>query len=299
MSIPLTEKYRPKTLEEVTGNSEVLECLRSFSTSSLPNMLFYGPPGTGKTTAIRALLRGHPRQNVLELNASDDRGIDVVRDKIKEFASTKSQLTRVVVLDEVDSMSRDAQGALRRIMEDYPNTCFCLICNFSKKIIDPIISRCTKFRFCPVSEESRIEFVCLSEGIPYDSEGISLIARYSDGDMRKVMNDIEGMRGSYDAISKKNVLEFYGLCDERAFEDTFGMLCTAGFEQCREHISSADVDCVGLISNIVDILMKSDIRNKMQICQDLASIEARLSEGCTDGVQAGAIVGSFILNRNE
>lgn len=299
MSSPLTEKYRPKTLDEVTGNREVLECLKSFSISNLPNMLFYGPPGTGKTTTIRALLKGHPRQNVLELNASDDRGIDVVREKIKEFASTKSQLVKMVVLDEADSMSRDAQGALRRIMEDYPNTRFCLICNFSKKIIEPIISRCTKFRFCPVNEESRIEYVCLKEDIPYDQEGISLINKYSDGDMRKVMNDMQGMRGSYDMINKKNVLEFYGLCDEKTFEDIFGTLCSAGFEQCKERISGIDIDCVGLINNVLNILMRSDIKNKMQICRELASIEVRLAEGCTDNVQMGAIIASFILNRNE
>lgn len=297
MSLSLTEKYRPKTLDEIAGNDEVIECLKTLDLSNLPNMLFYGPPGTGKTTAIRAMLREHPRQNVLELNASDERGIDTVRERVKEFAATKSALLRVVVLDEADSMSRDAQNALRRIMEDYDNTRFCIICNYARKIIDPIASRCTKFRFCPVVGTARITEVCLREGIPYDDEGVGLIARYSDGDMRKVMNDIQGMQASYGAINKKNTLEFFGLCDSTAFLEIFGFLEKSSFEGCRERIEKEGVDCVGLINNITQTLIKSGLKNKMQICKELAEVERRLSAGCTDAVQMNAIIAAFLINR--
>lgn len=298
MNQPLTEKYRPKILDEVTGNEEVLKCIKSFDISNLPNMLFYGPPGTGKTTTIKALLHGHPKQNVLELNASDERGIDVVRERIKEFASTKSNQIKVVILDEADSMTRDAQGALRRIMEDYRNTRFCLICNFVRKIIDPIASRCTRLRFCPVNEEGRIKQVCIKEGIEYDDEGISLINKYSDGDMRKVMNDIQGIRGCFGAVKKDNVLKFFGLPDQAIFNDIFEVLCKGSFNACMETIYSYDIDCIGLINNMVDLVIESNLKNKLQICKDLADIEARLAAGCTDNVQFKAIISTFILNRD-
>lgn len=193
MTISLTEKYRPKILEELSGNTELVTCLKSLNSNELPNMLFYGPPGTGKTTTIRALTKDYPRQNVIELNASDQRGIDTVRELIKGFASSKSTGLKMVILDEADSMSKDAQGALRRVIEDFKGTRFCFICNYHRKIIDPIISRCSKFRFAPVDGRMRIKEVCLKENIPHDDSGIYCILKYSGGDLRKAMNDIQGV----------------------------------------------------------------------------------------------------------
>jgi replication factor C subunit 3/5 len=303
MPQPLTEKYRPKTLNDVQGNLEVLSCLKSMNIENLPNMLFYGPPGTGKTTTIRALLKDLPKINILELNASDERGIDTVRHKIKEFSATKSNTIKVVILDEADSMSKDAQSALRRIIEDFRNTRFCIICNYLKKIIDPIVSRCTKFRFAPVNNPNRIKEVCLKEEIIYEDEGIEMVDRYSDGDMRKVMNDIQGLKGSFKTITKKNVLDFYGLCDDAAFREIFEILKKDDFSSCLRKIrqfngnESGSVDGIGLLENISSMLIKSDIKNKLEICKQLADIEYRLSQGCSDAVQINAIIAAFILLR--
>ncbi|KAI5151305.1 replication factor C subunit 3/5 [Enteropsectra breve] len=294
-TLPFTEKYRPRTLEEVTGNAEVLECLRSFTPNTLPNMLFYGPPGTGKTTTIRALLKEHPKKDVIELNASDERGIDTVRNIIKEFATVKSDNMRIVVLDEADSMSNDAQTALRRIMEDYRNTRFCIICNFSRKIIEPILSRCSKFRFCPVNELGRMREVCLKESIKFDEEGLALINKYSGGDMRKVMNDLQGLNSAYGEITKRTALEFFGICDENKIEEIYGALLTQEFSFCQKLISEGGKE---LISELVDLLVKSKLKNKFKICKILAEVEERVSNGCNEKIQNNAIIGAFVLNRD-
>jgi replication factor C subunit 2/4 len=193
--IPWVEKYRPRTIDEISHQDEVVRTLRKcLETGNLPHLLFYGPPGTGKTSTILALARQLfgaelMRERVLELNASDERGIDVIRNKVKRFAqvsvtsqpiagaqSDAQQSTAVrvpgyklIVLDEVDNMSSDAQNALRRIIEMYSHvTRFCLICNYISKVIDPLTSRCAKFRFQPLPLESvklRLTHICTEEKI--------------------------------------------------------------------------------------------------------------------------------------
>ncbi|MFN7105663.1 MAG: AAA family ATPase, partial [Pyrobaculum sp.] len=154
--MPWVEKYRPSTFDEVVGLEEVKSRLREFVRSGgLPHLLFYGPPGTGKTTVALVLARelygGSWRENVLELNASDERGIATIRERVKEFARTAptgGALFKLVILDEADNMTTDAQQALRRIMEIYAqNTRFILLANYVSRIIDPIVSRCAVFRF--------------------------------------------------------------------------------------------------------------------------------------------------------
>lgn len=297
MHVPLTEKYRPKTLDEIMGNEEVIECIKTFSRNNLPHMLFYGPPGTGKTTAIRALTSSLPKQNVLELNASDERGINTVRETIKEFASIKSSTIKVIILDEADSMTRDSQDALRRIIEDYKNTRFCFICNYYKKIIDPIVSRCTKFRFFPVNKINRIKEVCIRENISFEEDGLEVIDFYSDGDMRKMMNDIEGISKSYDRLTKTNVLEFFGMSDEESYKKVFEYLKTASFDECLGLIKYHEFDCSGLVDSLTNLLIKSELPKRYAIMKQLADIEINLSAGCSDLVQMNGIISAFILNR--
>ncbi len=304
MSLGFTEKYRPKTLNDMHGNHEVLSCLKSFDCNNLPNMLFYGPPGTGKTTAIRALLSLHPIENIIELNASDSRGIDVVRDIIKEFATTKSVGLRIVVLDEADSMSKDAQAALRRIMEDYEKTRFCIICNYVKKIIDPIVSRCSKFRFAPVKGYNRLVEICLKEGIKFEKEGLEMIEKYGGGDMRKMINDVEGISGAYLEITKKNVLEFFGIADFTVYERIYEMLESMNFDSCKKFILEKGLDVGALVSNLSEILIRSMqgkdlkyIKNRLNIIKLLADLEQRIDNGCSDSVQLNALIAAFILNK--
>ena len=181
---PWVEKYRPQSLQEVVSHEDIVRTLDTFlSQGMLPHLLFYGPPGTGKTSTVLACARRlyRPREfasMVLELNASDDRGIGTVRGAILSFASTRTIFSsgfKLVVLDEADAMTRDAQNALRRIMERYTdNVRFCLVCNCLHRIIPAIQSRCTRFRFGPLDPAQMLRCVrqvAESEGVPLSDSG--------------------------------------------------------------------------------------------------------------------------------
>ncbi|EIN03605.1 P-loop containing nucleoside triphosphate hydrolase protein [Punctularia strigosozonata HHB-11173 SS5] len=206
---PWVEKYRPKTIEDVSAQEHTVAVLRKTLTSTnLPHMLFYGPPGTGKTSTILALARqlfgpDNFRSRVLELNASDERGISIVREKIKNFArqTPRAQAVssdgktypcppyKIIILDEADSMTQDAQAALRRIMENYARiTRFCLVCNYVTRIIEPLASRCSKFRFKPLdptSTSSRLQHVADAERVPVTPAVLDTLVSASQGDLRR------------------------------------------------------------------------------------------------------------------
>lgn len=310
MSQTLSEKHRPQTFEDVIGNEIVIRAIKALILKEeLPHMLFYGPPGTGKTTTIRIIARKlykTPHLHVLELNASDDRGIQVVRESIKSFASTTmSKQLKLVILDEADSMSRDAQNALRRIIEDFStNTRFCFIANYSSKIIPAILSRCCKFRFGPVTSriEDRVLKICREENIKIDEEGLKALIDFSDGDMRRLMNNIEGMRSSFKMINKKNVLNFSGSVDDRIYKRLFEDLCTKGFDELVEEmdriINGCMVDCESILKNVSTCVRKSSLRNKMKVIRCLGDIEYRLGLGCSQSIQSRGIVGIFVAYRD-
>ncbi|KAL2199645.1 P-loop containing nucleoside triphosphate hydrolase protein [Corynascus similis CBS 632.67] len=211
---PWVEKYRPKTLSDVAAQDHTITVLeRTLQASNLPHMLFYGPPGTGKTSTILALakeLYGPElmKSRVLELNASDERGISIVREKVKDFART--QLTnpppgyksrypcppfKIIILDEADSMTQDAQSALRRTMETYSKiTRFCLICNYVTRIIDPLASRCSKFRFKSLDQGNarrRLEDIAKLENVPIEDGAVDALIKCSDGDLRKAITFLQ------------------------------------------------------------------------------------------------------------
>ncbi|CAE6392579.1 unnamed protein product [Rhizoctonia solani] len=201
---PWVEKYRPQTIEDVSAQEHAVAVLRKTLTSTnLPHMLFYGPPGTGKTSTILALSRqlfGQAHSRTSELNASDERGISIVREKIKNFArqtpraaDANSQYPcppyKIIILDEADSMTQDAQAALRRIMENYAKiTRFCLVCNYVTRIIEPLASRCSKFRFHSLDVSStrlRLEHIVKTEGVDISPEAVSALISTSEGDLRR------------------------------------------------------------------------------------------------------------------
>ncbi|KAK1139462.1 Subunit of heteropentameric Replication factor C (RF-C) [Aspergillus melleus] len=228
-NLPWVEKYRPVSLDDVSGHQDILATIDKFvEANRLPHLLLYGPPGTGKTSTILALARRiygekNMRQMVLELNASDDRGIDVVREQIKTFASTKQIFSmapkstsnesslasyKLIVLDEADAMTSTAQMALRRIMEKYTaNTRFCIIANYTHKLSPALLSRCTRFRFSPLKEQdirSLVDLVVEKEQVNIQPEAVDSLVTLSKGDMRRALNVLQACHASSIPLPMKN-----------------------------------------------------------------------------------------------
>ncbi|XP_027181531.1 replication factor C subunit 2 [Coffea eugenioides] len=222
--IPWVEKYRPTKVADIVGNEDAVARLQVIARDgNMPNLILAGPPGTGKTTSVLALshelLGPNYKEAVLELNASDDRGIDVVRNKIKMFAQKKVTLSagrhKIIILDEADSMTSGAQQALRRIMEIYSNsTRFALACNTSSKVIEPIQSRCAIVRFSRLTDQeilSRLMVVVAAEKVPYVPEGLDAIIFTADGDMRQALNNLQATNSGFGFVNQENVFK---VCDQ-------------------------------------------------------------------------------------
>ncbi|MBV0902096.1 replication factor C small subunit [Haloarcula salina] len=229
------EKYRPQTLDDVMGHENIVGRLQSYvSRNDLSHMLFSGPAGTGKTTCATAIARelyGEDwREHFLELNASDERGIDVVRDRIKNFARTSfgGHEYRIIFLDEADALTSDAQSALRRTMEQFSNNVrFILSCNYSSQIIDPIQSRCAVFRFSPLADDAvaeEIRHIAGEEGIELTDDGLDALVYAADGDMRKAINGLQAASVSGDTVDEEAV---------------YAITSTARPEEIREMVQSA------------------------------------------------------------
>ncbi|TVY59171.1 Replication factor C subunit 2 [Lachnellula cervina] len=250
---PWVEKYRPKNLSDVTAQEHTITVLqRNLQSSNLPHMLFYGPPGTGKTSTVLALakeLYGPElvKSRVLELNASDERGISIVREKVKDFA--RMQLSnpsaayraqypcppyKIIILDEADSMTQDAQSALRRTMETYSKiTRFCLICNYVTRIIDPLASRCSKFRFKSLDQGNaarRVEEIAVKEGVALEDGAVETLIRCSEGDLRKAITFLQSAARLVGAVEKDEDEDSMDVDEEkqavtvRSIEDIAGVI---------------------------------------------------------------------------
>ncbi|PVV03145.1 hypothetical protein BB560_002396, partial [Smittium megazygosporum] len=219
--LPWIEKYRPKKIENIQSQERIISILQSsISKQNLPHLLFYGPPGTGKTSTILAFARqlfGNELlpSRVLELNASDERGIQVVRNKVKTFAQAQVSKSnqkncppyKIIILDEADSMTPDAQAALRRIMEKYSKiTRFCLICNYVSRIIEPLASRCAKFCFSQIdmnTSVSLLEKIAKLESVPIKRTEIEHLVSASNGDLRKAVMYLQSVH----SLSKNNKID--------------------------------------------------------------------------------------------
>lgn len=222
--VPWIEKFRPLVLDDIVGNSDTIERLKIIARDgNVPNLIIAGPPGTGKTTSIaclaRQLLGSAYKDAVLELNASDDRGIEVVRNTIKMFAQRKVTLPpgrhKIIILDEADSMTEGAQQALRRTMELFSNTTrFALACNLSNKIIEAIQSRCAVLRYTQLGNKQilgRILEICDAENVVKDDGGLEAIIFTADGDMRQAINNLQATKHGFGLVTQENVFK---VCDE-------------------------------------------------------------------------------------
>jgi replication factor C subunit 2/4 len=234
------EKYRPKTLNDITAQEDVIEPLKkTLITKNLPHLMFFGPSGCGKTSTILALAKelfGEENyyDRVIELNASDERGINVVRDKIKKYAKKSINYKdnippwKIIILDEADNMTPDSQCALRRIMEEYSKiTRFCIICNYHNKIIDPIDSRCMLFRFKPIQESeviNKLKDICFQEKFDCPESFLIQIVRNCRGDLRKAINFLQKCYNTFGNVLNQEILnEISGVIPKNKFDQ----LCNA------------------------------------------------------------------------
>ncbi|KAM3144725.1 hypothetical protein pb186bvf_003034 [Paramecium bursaria] len=311
-NIPWVEKYRPSNLNDVIAHEEIVRTIKRFKDENqLPNLLLYGPPGTGKTSTIVALARqmygtkyGHM---VMELNASDDRGITIVRENIKRFAETQSISfqkdanfnIKLVILDEADAMTSAAQFALRRIIEKYSrSTRFCFICNYVSKIIPALQSRCTRFKFKQIPIESagqRILSIAEREQIVLNDTAVQAIFKLCEGDMRRVVNMLQALslssKNKTDLLDDDYVYQFTGMASPKQINEILMILLTQDnlqqtYLQVQQLLEVNGISLMLLIKEIgfqlVDINL-NQIR-LMQIYKRLAEIEQRLAINCSERV---------------
>ncbi len=307
------EKYRPKNLSEVVGQQDVVERLRSYvKTRALPHLLFTGSAGVGKTTCAVALARemfdDTWNMNFRELNASDERGIDVVRNQIKQFARTAplgDSTFKILFLDEADALTQDAQAALRRTMENYAETCrFVLSCNYSSKIIDPIQSRCAIYRFRPLTDEAISEEmarIAKKEGITIDEGAYLAIAYVSLGDMRKAINALQGAAIVSDHVTAENI---YAITSNAKPEEITSLLslCLEGEFETAERMLHALMYDKGIAPNeLVNQLYREisrstslDRRLKVDLIDHLGETDYRMSEGADADIQMDALLARIV-----
>ncbi len=318
MEGPWIEKYRPRTLKEIVGQEHIIPRLKRYvEQKGMPNLLFTGPAGVGKTTAALALakeiLGENWRPNFLELNASDARGIDVVRTNIKNFCRLKPMGApfRIVFLDEVDNMTRDAQHALRREMEMYTRTAsFILSCNYSSRIIEPIQSRCAIFRFLPLRGEhikKRLEYITENEKLDYEEGALDTIVYFSEGDLRKAINILQAAASLGEKITEDSI---YDVLSRARPQDIRKMIKTAlngDFMDARNILREIMIlqgvsgeDMVDQIYQEVSrLVMEGSIKPEMYIklVDSIGEYDFRIREGANPRIQLEALLTTLLTGK--
>jgi replication factor C small subunit len=308
-----TEKYRPSNFEEIVGQEEIIKRIKNLvSAMNIPHLLFAGPAGTGKSSLAiiiaKELFGDKYKENFLELNASDSRGIDVIRQEVKNFARTKSigkVPFKVIFLDEADALTREAQQALRRTMENFTTTCrFVLSCNYSSKIIDPIQSRCAIFRFKMLEKrdiEKVIKRIAETEKLEVDEQATTSLYEASEGDCRRVINLIQSTASISTKLTKDLISTIVAAAKPSDIKVVLEYALSGDFVQSkeklldimlRESISGQDI-IKAIQKEIWNLQIEPEI--KVRLTEKTGEIEFRLVEGSDEFIQLESLLASFVL----
>jgi len=308
-----TEKYRPQTFEDIKGQKDIVAKIKAFVKSgNMPHLLFSGPAGVGKTTlslVIAKQLFGDTwRQNTLELNASDERGIDVVRVKVKDFARTRSigdVPFKLIYLDESDALTRDAQQALRRTMENYTKTCrFILSCNYSSKIIDPIQSRCAVFRFKPLAEDEILEVIekiSAEENLTLSAEVKKALFEVCGGDCRRLENIMQSCAVISTEITPDLVYSMASVAKPKEVKEVLSIAAKGNFLESRKKLLSLMLDYglsgLDIIKQIQREIwnIELDDRKKVELVDKCGETEFRMVEGADEYIQLESFLAHVVL----
>ncbi|MBR9702098.1 replication factor C small subunit [Candidatus Pacearchaeota archaeon] len=313
MSEIWTEKYRPSKFFEVLGQDNIVKRVEALTGSlNIPHLLFAGPAGTGKSTlaliVVKELFKENWKDNYLELNASDERGINVVREKVKNFARTKALGNvpfKVIFLDEADALTPEAQQALRRTMENYSATCrFILSCNYSSKIIDPIQSRCAMFRFKLLEKkdiEKVIGRIAESENLTIPPESIEIIYEGSEGDCRRCINLLQSTASVSPSITPDLISTIISNAKPKDIKIVLDYAIAGDFQRAREKLldvmlkeSISGQDVIKAVQKeIWNLPVEPEI--KVKLTEKTGEAEFRIVEGSDPFIQLQALLASFVL----
>lgn len=308
-----TEKYRPAIFSEIVGQDNIVKKVESLTNSlNIPHLLFAGPAGIGKSSLaliiVKELFEKNWKENYLELNASDERGINVIRDKVKNFARTKSLGNvpfKIIFLDEADALTPEAQQALRRTMENYSTTCrFILSCNYSSKIIDPIQSRCAIFRFKLLEKkdiEKRINVIAEGEGLQVAPEAMEMLYEGSEGDCRRAINLLQSTASISPMINTELVSTVISSAKPKDIRVVLDYALSGDFQKSREKLldvmlkeSISGQDVIKAIQKeIWNLPVEPDI--KVKLTEKTGETEFRIVEGSDPFIQLQSLIASFVL----
>jgi len=308
-----TEKYRPVDFDDVKGQPEIVKRIKAFiDQQNMPHVLFSGPAGTGKTSLslviAKKLFKDEWRQNFLELNASDERGIDIIRNKVKDFARTRAIGNvpfKIIYLDECDALTREAQQALRRTMENYTQTTrFILSCNYSSKIIDPIQSRCAIFRFRPLDMENInliIDKIAKLEKLKVDEKAKEALFQISEGDCRRIENMLQSCATLNKHITEELVYSLASAARPKEVKEVLELALQNKFIDARKKLLDVmlqyGLSGIDIIKQIQKEILNTSIDSpkKMKLMEKIGETEFRLTEGSDEYVQLEALLAQMCL----